>query len=59
MKGYGLDTLHELKGQSPGMMNVVDMGGNYGVVTIATYKKYPNLVRVALHKPLMPSPCQE
>jgi FkbM family methyltransferase len=51
-EGYGLDTLKELKTKPNGMMNVVDMGGNYGVVTIAAYKKYPYLVRAVVAEPV-------
>merc|ERR1719487_2476049 len=34
------------------MINVVDMGGNYGVVTIAAFKKYPRMVRAIVVEPV-------
>lgn len=49
--GYGLDTLMGFQ-DSEGMINVVDMGGNYGAVTIAAYKKYPDLVRSVVAEPI-------
>jgi len=49
--GYGLDTLMELRNPE-GMINIVDMGGNYGTVTIAAYRKYPYLVRAAVAEPI-------
>lgn len=52
-EGYGLDTLTDLRSNtSAGMINMLDFGGNYGVVTIATSKKYPGKVRAVVAEPI-------
>jgi len=52
-EGYGLDTLLDLRSdKSKGMINMLDFGGNYGVVTIATSKKYPGKVRAVVAEPV-------
>jgi len=50
-EGYGLDTLKALRNKK-GLINMLDFGGNYGVVTIATFKKYPGLVRSVVAEPV-------
>lgn len=51
-KEYGLDTLLEARQEDHDMVNMIDMGGNYGVVTIATYNKYPGLLRTVVVEPV-------
>lgn len=50
--GYGLDTLSASQSGPGGLINVVDMGGNYGVVTIAIVRKYPGRVRAVVAEPV-------
>lgn len=50
--GYGLDTLLEFKATSNGMLNIADIGGSYGVVTIVSFKKYPGMVRAVAVEPV-------
>mmetsp|Transcript_59072 Transcript_59072/g.103382 ORF Transcript_59072/g.103382 Transcript_59072/m.103382 type:complete len:356 (+) Transcript_59072:65-1132(+) len=60
---YGLDSLLEPtdetekafeKRRSEGtrMLNMIDMGGNLGVTTIAVFKKYPGMVRGVVVEPV-------
>lgn len=49
---YGLQTLLETRKGDHGMVNMVDMGGNYGVVSIAVYKKFPKLIRAVVVEPI-------
>merc|ERR1719487_1738742 len=41
---YGLDNLEELRDRPPQShkINMIDLGGNYGAVSIAAFKKYPS-----------------
>mmetsp|Transcript_3025 Transcript_3025/g.4863 ORF Transcript_3025/g.4863 Transcript_3025/m.4863 type:complete len:449 (+) Transcript_3025:28-1374(+) len=61
-EGYGLDTMlvagdgeeaafEQRRSQGGGMVNMIDVGGWLGVVTIAAFKKYPNLVRAVVVEP--------
>lgn len=48
---YGLDSLMEIQPNAQ-MLNIMDIGGNLGVVTIAVYKKYPGKVRAVVVEPV-------
>lgn len=48
---YGLDSLMETASKSSGMVNMLDVGGNYGRVTIAAFKKYPEEMRIVVAEP--------
>lgn len=48
---YDLDTLGDGRDHPDDMLNMIDVGGNYGVVTIAAMKKYPNSLRVVAVEP--------
>jgi len=45
---YGLETLLSLRESEHAMLNMVDIGGNYGAVTIAMYKKFPGMLRAVM-----------
>lgn len=57
---YGLDTLLEVKAdvnepkkkKEGDMMNVIDMGANYGPVVISVFKKYKDKVRAVVVEPI-------
>jgi len=49
---YGLDTLLDVRQNSDDMVNMIDMGGNYGAVTIAVFKKFPGLLRTVVLEPV-------
>mmetsp|Transcript_72439 Transcript_72439/g.128702 ORF Transcript_72439/g.128702 Transcript_72439/m.128702 type:complete len:429 (-) Transcript_72439:120-1406(-) len=49
---YGIDSLLQEGATFHGMINVVDMGANYGVVPIALYKRYPGMVRAVVAEPI-------
>jgi FkbM family methyltransferase len=49
--GYGLDTLMGVRSSSD-MINIADLGGSYGVVTIVAFKKYPGKVRAIVLEPV-------
>jgi len=48
---YDLDTLDELRNVSKDMLNMLDVGGNLGVVSIAAYKKYAKHLRIITIEP--------
>lgn len=48
---YGLDSLLQSQPNSE-VLNMIDVGGNLGVVTIAVYKKYPGKVRAVVVEPV-------
>jgi len=50
--GYDLDTLSDVGSGSDEMLNMLDVGGNYGVVTIAAMKKYAKTLRVIAVEPI-------
>lgn len=50
--GYDLDTLGDVRDDSKDMLNMLDIGGNYGVVSIAAYKKYAEKLRVITVEPI-------
>jgi len=50
--GYDLDTLSDVVDGSHEMLNMLDIGGNYGVVTIAAMKKYAKTLRVIAVEPI-------
>lgn len=52
---YGLETLLDARHDENGMVNMIDMGGNYGAVTIAVFKKFPGLVRTVVVEPVAPT----
>jgi len=54
-KEYGLDTLLEARASSDDMINMIDMGGNYGAVSIAVFNKFQGLVRAVLVEPVAPT----
>lgn len=49
---YDLDTLGDTKESSQDVLNMIDIGGNYGVVTIAAMKKYAQNLRVVTVEPI-------
>jgi FkbM family methyltransferase len=49
---YDLDTMGEFRGSSSDRLNMLDIGGNYGVVTIAAFKKYAQSLRVITVEPI-------
>jgi FkbM family methyltransferase len=49
---YDLDTMGEYRDASSNLLNMMDIGGNYGVVTIAAFKKYPKSLRVVTVEPI-------
>lgn len=60
---YGLDSLLEpadeteaaferRRSEGTRMLNMIDMGGNLGVTTIAVFKKYPGMVRGVVVEPV-------
>jgi len=49
---YGLGSLLDTRASAKDMLNMIDMGGNYGTVSIAVYKKYPDLVRAVVVEPV-------
>mmetsp|Transcript_113778 Transcript_113778/g.207008 ORF Transcript_113778/g.207008 Transcript_113778/m.207008 type:complete len:382 (+) Transcript_113778:90-1235(+) len=49
---YGLDSLGSEKLSESGMMNMLDIGGNLGRVSIAAFKKYPELMRIVVVEPV-------
>lgn len=49
---YGIDSLLQEGATAHGMINIVDMGANYGVVPIALYKRYPGMVRGIVAEPI-------
>jgi len=49
---YDLDTLGDAHENPQDVMNMIDVGGNYGVVTIAAMKKYAKNLRVVTVEPI-------
>lgn len=51
---YGLDSLEELldKPHEKQGINMIDLGGNYGAVSIAAFKKYPTRLRGITVEPI-------
>jgi FkbM family methyltransferase len=49
---YGLDTVLDVLKDSDGMVNVIDMGANYGVVGISVFNKFAGRVRAILIEPV-------
>jgi len=49
---YGLDSLLEMRHSDKDMVNMIDLGANNGLVTIAVYNKYPGLVRAVIAEPV-------
>lgn len=49
---YGLNSLLDIRPSKDDMVNMIDMGGNNGLVTIAVYKKYAGLVRAVVTEPI-------
>lgn len=49
---YGLDSLNTLAPNPEGMMTMLDLGGNMGVVTIAAFKKVPTKMRAIVVEPV-------
>mmetsp|Transcript_3404 Transcript_3404/g.6683 ORF Transcript_3404/g.6683 Transcript_3404/m.6683 type:complete len:353 (+) Transcript_3404:97-1155(+) len=60
---YGLDSLlsvendveaafEKRRDEGTGMINMIDMGGNLGVITIAVFKRYPGIVRCVAVEPV-------
>jgi FkbM family methyltransferase len=54
---YDMDTMGDLRQKATQanpqeMLNMLDIGGNYGVVTIAAFKKYPESLRVITVEPI-------
>jgi FkbM family methyltransferase len=49
---YGLDSLLALRQKKDDMVNMVDMGGNYGVVAISVYNKFRDRVRAVIVEPI-------
>lgn len=49
---YDLDTMGEFHDSSSKLLNMLDIGGNYGVVTIAAFKKYKRSLRVVTVEPI-------
>jgi len=48
---YGIDSLGP-KVESSKMMNMLDIGGNYGRVSIAAFKHYPTKMRIIVVEPI-------
>lgn len=51
---YGLDRLEQLRKKPPEQdrINMIDLGGNYGAVSIAAFKLYPDSVRAVTVEPI-------
>jgi len=49
---YGLGSLLDTRTNDKDMLNMMDMGGNYGVVSISVYKKYQDQVRAVVVEPV-------
>jgi len=49
---YNLDTLGDSRGNDKEMLNMLDLGGNYGVISIAAYKKYSSHLRIVTVEPI-------
>merc|ERR1719198_1329399 len=49
---YELDTLGDIRTGPEDILNMIDVGGNYGMVSIAAYKKYENHLRVISVEPI-------
>jgi FkbM family methyltransferase len=49
---YDLDTLGDLQENSSDMLNMLDLGGSYGVVTIAAMAKYATRLRIITVEPI-------
>jgi FkbM family methyltransferase len=49
---YDLDTLGDVHKDTQDVLNMIDIGGNYGVVTIAAMKKYEKNLRVVTVEPI-------
>jgi len=49
---YGLNFLRNLEPDEHGMLTMLDVGGNYGAVTVAAFKKYPNRLRIITVEPV-------
>ena len=51
---YGLEALDEIRSRPPEMVgiNMIDLGGNYGIVSIAAYMKYPYMLRSIVVEPI-------
>jgi FkbM family methyltransferase len=50
--GYGLESLLDTRKGEKDMISMIDMGGNYGIVTIAVYNKFPGLLRTVVVEPV-------
>jgi FkbM family methyltransferase len=49
---YGLSSLGGQGTDANGMMNMLDIGGNYGRISIAAFKKYPRSARIVVIEPI-------
>jgi len=51
---YGIDSLGQkgVNSNPADMMNMIDIGGNYGRVSIAAFKNYPTKMRIVVVEPL-------
>jgi FkbM family methyltransferase len=49
---YDLDSLSSSQDSSEDMLNMLDLGGNYGVVSIAAMKKHPKNLRIITVEPI-------
>jgi FkbM family methyltransferase len=50
---YGVDSLHELQEKSNSKyINMLDIGGNHGVISIAAYLRYPARLRAVMVEPI-------
>jgi len=47
-----LDSLGQMQPTTSGMMTMLDIGGNYGVVSIAAFKKYSDKMRTIIIEPV-------
>lgn len=51
IEGYGLASLGDIKTDDNGMLNMVDIGGNLGRVSIAAFKLQPKKMRILVVEP--------
>jgi len=49
---YGIDSLLAVRESDKDMLNMIDIGGNFGAVSIALYNKFPGLVRAVVVEPM-------
>mmetsp|Transcript_136207 Transcript_136207/g.236814 ORF Transcript_136207/g.236814 Transcript_136207/m.236814 type:complete len:362 (+) Transcript_136207:68-1153(+) len=50
--GYHLQSLREMAANGSGMVNMLDIGGNLGRVTIAAFKQAPQKMRIVVVEPV-------